>query len=273
MLLRAANGSPIQALGSVTLRVTSGDVSRSVDALVIPSLGPDQILLDNATIANSGAILVWKRQRPNFLSSKTSIPAVHRLASKSIDSAPSCVAAVHSDAMEHDVLLTERIDLKAHHMVVVTAYTNTKPYVDTAVVVEPWLPSEPELSCSNPQPVFEKIMVVSAVATWCTSDGAVQVQVANPSSEHVALPAGLKLGSLSPVNITTVKRAPINGTSYVSSVAASPQTSTDRATAKAELMEQLASAFINSTFSAGQKNEVMDLCARFRQVFSCSSEE
>ena len=119
MLLRAANGSPIQVLGFVTLRITLGDVSRSVDALVIPSLGPDQLLLDNATMATFGAILCidWKRQRLNFLSSKTSIPAVHRLASKSTDSAPSCVAAVHSDAMEHDVLLSERIDLKARHMV------------------------------------------------------------------------------------------------------------------------------------------------------------
>ena len=153
-----------------------------------------------------------------------------------------------------------------------TAYTNTKPSVDTAVVVEPWLPSEPELPCSNPQSVFEKIMVARTVATWCTSDGAVQVQVANPSSEHVALPAGLRLGSLSPVHIATVKRAPINDT-YVSSVAASPQTPTDRATAKAELMEQLASAFVNSTFSPEQKNEIMDLCARFRPVFSSSSEE
>ena len=163
-------------------------------------------------MANFGAIQDWKRQRLNFLYSKTSIPAVHLLASKSTDSAPSCVAAVPSDAMEHDVLLSERIHLKARHMVVVIAYTNTKSSVDTAVVVEPLLPSEPELPCSNPQSVFEKIMVARTVATWCTSDGAVQVQVANPSSEHVALPAGLKLGSLSPVNITTVKRAPSNGT-------------------------------------------------------------
>ena len=68
-----------------------------------------------------------------------------------------------------------------------------------------WLPSEPKLPCSNRQSVFAKIMVTRTVATWCTSDdGAVQVQVANPSSEHVALPAGLKLGSLSLVNITTI---------------------------------------------------------------------
>ena len=57
MLLRAANGSQLQVLRFVTLRSTLGNVSRSVDALIIPSLGPDQILLDNATMANFGAIL------------------------------------------------------------------------------------------------------------------------------------------------------------------------------------------------------------------------
>ena len=71
----------IQVLGFVTLQITLGDVPRSVDALTIPSLGPDRILLDNATMARFGAVLDWKRQRLFFLSSKTSIPAVHRLSS------------------------------------------------------------------------------------------------------------------------------------------------------------------------------------------------
>ena len=84
MSLRAANGSPIHVLGFVTLQITLGDVSRPVDALVIPSLGPDQILLDNATMARFGAVLNWKRQRLNFLSSKTSIPTDHCLPSSNV---------------------------------------------------------------------------------------------------------------------------------------------------------------------------------------------
>ena len=68
-------------------------------------------------------MLDWKRQRLNFLSSKTSIPAVHRLSSKIADTAHSCVAAVHSDSIEQDVSLSERIDLEGRHVVDVTAYT------------------------------------------------------------------------------------------------------------------------------------------------------
>ena len=194
MSLRAANGSPLQVSEFVTLRIILGDISRSADAIVILSLDLDQLLLDNATVVSFGAILDWKRQRMNFLSSKTSIPAAPRLASKLTDAALSFVAAVHSDVIEHDVSLPERIDLKDRHVVVVTAYTinSTKLSVDTTVVVEPWASSELELPCSNSQSVFEQIMVARTVATWCTSNGAVLAQVANPSPEHVALPAGLR---------------------------------------------------------------------------------
>ena len=128
MSLRAANGSPLQVSEFITSRIILGDVSRSVDAIVILSLDLDQLLLDNATMVSFGAILDWKRQHLNFLSSKTSIPSVPRLASKITDAALSFVAAVHSDVIEHDVSLSERIDLKYRHVVVVTAYTinNTK---------------------------------------------------------------------------------------------------------------------------------------------------
>ena len=84
MSLRAANGSPIQTtrsvLGHVTWQITlliiiDDAISRSVDALIIPFLGPDQLLLDNATMARFGAVLDRKRQRLKCMPSKTSIPS------------------------------------------------------------------------------------------------------------------------------------------------------------------------------------------------------
>ena len=83
------------------------------------------------------SVNVWSLARApeQLLSSKAPIPAVYRLASKTTDTALSCVAAVHYDAIKH-------IDLKARQVVGVTGYTNTKPSVDIAVVVvEPWLQS------------------------------------------------------------------------------------------------------------------------------------
>ena len=128
---------------------TLGEISRLVDALVIPSLGPDQLLLDNATMSRFGAVLDWKHQRLRFLSTKSSIPAVHRILTPSAKSKDPCaptvaVAAVHMDSHEQDVTLSERADIKSRHATVVIAYTNTKSSIDTEVVVEPCITSETE---------------------------------------------------------------------------------------------------------------------------------
>ena len=45
--LRAANGSPLNVLGFVVFSLTLGTITHDVEALVVPSLGPDSILLDN----------------------------------------------------------------------------------------------------------------------------------------------------------------------------------------------------------------------------------
>lgn len=41
MSLSAANGSPLEMMGFIKLSVTLCDISRCIDALVIPSLGPE----------------------------------------------------------------------------------------------------------------------------------------------------------------------------------------------------------------------------------------
>jgi len=42
--------------------VRLGEISRRVDALVVPSLGPDQILLDNDAMSGLGAVLDWDNE-------------------------------------------------------------------------------------------------------------------------------------------------------------------------------------------------------------------
>ena len=47
MSLSAANGLPLEVIGFVELAITLGDITRRIDTLVTPSLGPDYILLDD----------------------------------------------------------------------------------------------------------------------------------------------------------------------------------------------------------------------------------
>ena len=66
--LRAANGEPINVLGILDFPLTLSKITRTVTALVVPSLGPDLMLLDNSVMSEFGAILDWENETLSFSS-------------------------------------------------------------------------------------------------------------------------------------------------------------------------------------------------------------
>jgi len=94
-------------------------------------------------------------------------------------------------------------------------------------------------------------------SAWKAADGSVYLQVANPSSEHIASHADLILGNLSPVTVVEPE------TLRVHAVAATPTTVGELAAARCELTE-LSKALANSKFSPEQQAQVLDLCAKYR---------
>ena len=191
---RAANGSSIEILGIIKSSLTLGDITRRIDALVIPSLGPDQILLDNDVMSRFGAILDWKNQCLTFSSSTVTITATHRSpdARSQVTSSTvlRSVAAVHKDAEVHTVTLCNRIHLRPRHSAVITAFTDIKPLQDTEVIIEPRIRSENDMFCDNRPVDFERVIVARTLTTWLPADGSVAVQIADPYSESLALHAG-----------------------------------------------------------------------------------
>ena len=65
--LRAANGSPLNVLGFVDFSLTLGTITYDVEALVVPSLGPDSILLDNSVMSILELSLIGKTKYCLFL--------------------------------------------------------------------------------------------------------------------------------------------------------------------------------------------------------------
>ena len=176
--------------------LTLGTITHDVEALVVPSLGPDSLLLDNSVMSIFGAVFDWENQVMYFPSTGDSIPTVHRTsypASRPAD--PSTVSsdsnlsvtAVHHDAEGVDVRLRERVDLKSRHEALVVAFTDCLPAHDSTVVVEPLIMSELEFLESSSSSMFEIFLVARTLATWHAADGSVAVQIANPSSDGVAL--------------------------------------------------------------------------------------
>ena len=75
--LRSADGSPLQILGYVRFTLKLGNKSLPVEALVLPHLGPDVMILDNSIMKSSGAKLDWARECLSFQNSTQTIPARH----------------------------------------------------------------------------------------------------------------------------------------------------------------------------------------------------
>ena len=135
--------------------------------------------------------------KTKFCLHPTSHPASHPADPSTASSDPNLsVAAVHHDAEGVDVSLRERVDLNPRHEALVAAFTDCPPAQDSTVVVEPLIMSEREFLESSSSSVFDKIIVARTLATWYDTDGSVAVQIANPSTNGVALPIGLCLGSV-----------------------------------------------------------------------------
>ena len=213
----------------------------------------------------------------SFLFTGDPIPAVHHTsypASRPADPSTTVssdtnlsVAAVHRDADGVNVRLRERVDLKPRHEVLVVDFTGCPPAHDSIAVVQPLIISKLEILESSSSSVFEKIIVTRTLATWHAVDGSVAVQIANPSSDGVALPIDLCLGQLFTVSVVTLDQL------HVIAVAKTSTSVDGLAQAKSEIEGPLSKATTNAKLTSDQKVSVLDLCARYRPVFALSMSE
>ena len=93
--LRSADGTPLEVLGCIHFTLKLGNKSLPVEALVLPHLGPDAMLIDNSIIKSFRAKLDWAVERLLFQDSNVKIPATHTR--RSLESKYSSVVAQTSD--------------------------------------------------------------------------------------------------------------------------------------------------------------------------------
>lgn len=87
------------------------------------------------------------------------------------------VAAVHLDAVKLSVRLRNRVNIGARHTTSFTAYTETKPSVDTDVVIEPQILAKVDTSRDDRPESFERIPIVARTeSTRRASDRSVDVK-------------------------------------------------------------------------------------------------
>ena len=146
-------------------------------------------------------------------------------------------------------------------------HTDCLPSKDCTVVVEPRIVTEDDFSHDNTLAPFKKAIVARTLATWSASDVSVVLQIANPSQDSVRLSPRLCLGHLYTVSVVTPYQL------HVNAVANTTVSDENIRRARSDLEGPLSKAFPNSTFTDEQKESVLDLCAKYRPVFSLSMSE
>ena len=73
----SADGSPFKVWDTF-LKLTLGDITRLVEALVLPSLGADIMILDNNNMGAFGAVLDKSTEQLTFKNAQLKLKASHR---------------------------------------------------------------------------------------------------------------------------------------------------------------------------------------------------
>ena len=137
--LYSADGSPLEILGCVRFTLKLGNKPLPVEALVLPHLGPDVMLIDNRIIKSFGAKLDWTTERLSFQDSYDTIPATH--VRRSLKSKYCCFITQTADTQPIPVLVSRKNVVPAAHEALIQVSSTARPKKYTLVVIEPRIAS------------------------------------------------------------------------------------------------------------------------------------
>ena len=172
--LSSADGSPLKRLGYIRFQLTLGDITLPVEALVLPSVGPDIMLLDNTIMGAFGAILDWSTEVLSFKQSKVKIKASHRrsnLTSRPENTATTQCSVVSVDTIVEPVpaIVRNKCSVPPQSEVAIQVQSAQAPTKNTAAQLEPPIEIFEEMqsqSCEVPD-AFQHLIVARTV---CLSD-------------------------------------------------------------------------------------------------------
>ena len=258
--LRSADGSPLEIMGCVHFTLKLGNKSLLVEALVLPHLGPDVMLIDNSIMKSFGAKLDWTTERLSFQDSKHTIPAKH--ARRSIQSQYCSVITQTAVTQSIPVLVSRKYLVPAAHEALIRVSSTARPEKDTLALIEPRIASAHTFNGTPQDEICQSLFIARTVTHWSSSTNSVLVQVGNPSDRSIILKPNTIGGTISPVTAIS----PQTASAITPNCSKSSQ-------ARIDLTVALDESFKNSTFNGQQRTQLLDLCTRYRSVFSLNQDE
>ena len=110
--------------------------------------------------------------------------------------------------------------------------------------------------------IRQSLIIARTVTRWCSTTNSALVKIGNPSDRSIILRPNTIVGTISPVTAISPRTA--NAIMHNHS---------ESSQARIDLTAALDKSFENPIFSDQQKTQFLDLCSRYRSVFSLNQEE
>ena len=227
-------------LGYIGFTLKLGNKSLPVEALVLPHLGPDSMLIDNSTMKSFRAKLDWAAERLSFKDSNATIPATHTR--RSLGSKYCSVIAQTSDEQSVAVWVSKKYVVPAAHEALIRVFSTARRQKDTLALIEPRTLSANTLEGTPQDEIWQALIVARTVTRWCNKTKSALVQVGNPSDRPVILKPKTVVGTTS--SVTAISSQTVSAITHNHS---------ESSQARIDLTAALDESFRNSTFNGQQK--------------------
>ena len=258
--LRSADGSPLQILGYVRFTLKLGNKSLPVEALVLPHLGPDVMLLDNSIMKSFGAKLDWSTECLSFQDSLQTIPARH--VKSSVQSEYCSVITQTVDTPPTPVMVSRKVVIPAAREALIRVFSTARPEKDTLALIEPRIASIHTLDDMPEDDIWQSVIIARTVTQWSSLTNSALLQVGNPPDRTIILKPNTNVGAITPVTAISPRTA-----------SAVTQNCSESSQARIDLTAALDESFKNTTFDDQQRAQIINLCTEYRSVFSLNQKE
>ena len=258
--LRSADGSPLQILGYIRFTLKLGDKSLPVEALVLPHLGPDIMLLDNSIMKSFGAKLDWLTECLSFQDSLETIPARH--VKSPVQSKYCSIIMQTVDTLPTPVLVSRKVVIPAAHEALIRVFSTARPEKDTLALIEPRIASIHTLDDMPQDDIWQSVIIARTVTQWSKVTNSALLQVGNPSDRNIILKPNTIVGTITPVTAISPRTA-----------SAVTQNCSESSQARIDLTAALDESLKNTTFDDQQRAQIINLCTEYRSVFSLNQKE
>jgi hypothetical protein len=159
-------------------------------------------------------------------------------------------------------LVSRRHVIPAEHEALIRVFSTTQPEKDTLALVEPKIASIHTLDAMQHDEIWQSPIVARTVTSWSSTNKSALVQVANPSNQAKVLQPNMVVGTISPVTARPSQTVSVVTQNY-----------SESSQARNQLAAALEDSFKNTTFDDQQRTQIINLCTRYRSVFSLNPKE